>query len=168
MQTSTVPVLIGDCLCPGAPHEDGDSVYLRAKLGLAAGVAVNRMLQDARRNGTGPEELTGRITEAYLLHGVESWTLMDESGPIPVTPETIRAHLLDDFSRAWDAANRADELYSGPILDPLVNPGRRSSSSTSSNGSTSAPSVGSPKAPKRSKRSSTSTTPTAVTEATSG
>ena len=138
MTTNTVPVLIGACLCPGAPHEDGDFVYLRAKLGLAAGVVIQRLMIEANQKRADSLEITGKLAEAYLTHGVESWTLHNEQGPIPVTPESIAEHLLNDFERFFFDDEETNEIYTGPVLSPLVNRVAALSSSTSSNGSTSA------------------------------
>ena len=35
-----VPVPVGDCRCPGTPHEDGDVVFLYPKLGMEGGSEV--------------------------------------------------------------------------------------------------------------------------------
>lgn len=168
MTTESVPVLVGECLCPGTPHEDGDYVYLRAKLGLAAGTTLQRLIVEANQNRADNAELTGKLAEAYLLLGVESWNLVTERGhSIPVIPDTIKAHLLDDFARAAPVADVADDLYMGPVLSPLVKKAVALSSTTTTNGSTSVPPNGRSKRPKRSKPSSTSTIPTAVTDPTS-
>ena len=164
MADTDIPVLVGECLCPGTPHEDGDSVYLRAKLGLAAGTTLQRLIIEANQNRADNAELTGKLAEAYLLLGVSRWNLVDDKGqPVPVNPDTIRQHLLDDFARSVSVADMADDLYMGPVLSPLVQKALASSSTTTTNGSTSATVAGRSKARKPSKRSSTSTSQTDAT-----
>lgn len=156
------------CPCPGTPHPDGDTVGLREKLGLAAGIALQRMVINANQNRPDAEELTGKLAEGYLLHGVEDWTLVNEDGrPIPVTDITIRKWLLEDFATAAPIADQADGLYMAAVLLPLVNRAQTSSPSSPTNGSTSRPRSGTSKRPKPSKPSSTTTTPTDSTDKTS-
>ena len=158
---------LGECRCPGAPHE-ADELALRPKLGLAAGIELQerfrRLLQMEDRPSW--EGIVGELTEMYLLVGVAEWNLVDDLGPIPVTRDNIRRELLADFERARTAADKADDLYYGPVLAPLV-----ASLSTSLRGGrraeqTSAAKPSSPKPRKRSKPSSTSTTPTDATATT--
>ena len=158
------------CPCPGTPHPDGDTVELREKLGLAAGIAVQRLVIEANTSTRSMEaaELSGVLAEGYLLHGVEAWTLIDENGSlVPVTKDTIRARLLADFSVAAPVAEAADGLYMAAVILPLVKKAERSSPTTPTNGSTSANQGGSRPRPKRSKPSSTTTTLTVATETTS-
>jgi hypothetical protein len=143
-------------------------VYLRPKLDLRSGIAVQRLIVEANQNRADAAELTGLLAEGYLYHGIESWTLLDEAGaPVPVTNDEIRARLLSDFSVSAPVADAADGLYMGPVLLPLVERAKMFSQSTLTNGSTSAPPPGTRKPPKRSKRSSTSTSPTGDIEKTS-
>lgn len=150
-----IPVRVGDCLCPDTPHADGDFVSLRPKLGLASGIALQRLIVEAnQQQGIDAAEMTGKLAEAYLLHGIAEWTLLDANGkPIPVTNETIQYQLLNDFARAEAAADKADDLYMGPVLAPLVNRALASSPTTRTNGSTSRSPSGASKRPKRSKPS---------------
>ena len=141
------------------------TVFLRPRLGLAAGIAIQRLIVDANQSDKPATvaELTGVLAEAYLLHGVDSWTY-----PEPVTPLMIRAKLLDDFERGEPVADAADGLYMAAVIAPLLKKAATSSRSTSSNGSTSAHGNGHRSARKPSKRSSTSTTRTGATATTSG
>lgn len=163
-----VPVGIGDCQCPGSPHPDGDVVYLRPKLGLGAGIAIQRLIVEANQNRADSAEISGRLAEAYLLHGVADWNLAGEGGkPVPVNEDTVRIMLLSDFARSAPLAEAADDLYMAVVLGPLVNRALASSPATSTNGSTSASRGGRSTRPKRSKPSSTSTTQTDDTATTS-
>lgn len=158
------------CPCPGTPHPDGDTVYLKDKLDLHDGIAVQHLIIAANQptDRMDAAHLTGVLAEGYLLYGVEAWTLVDEEGhTIPVTQESIRGRLLSDFASAAPVAEKADDLYMASVILPLVKRASMSSPSTPTNGSTSVPPAGTPKTPKRSKRSSTTTIPTAGTEQTS-
>lgn len=143
---------------------DEDTVYLRPRLGLAAGIAVQKLIVDANTADTpvSAAELTGVLAEAYLLHGVAAWSFPD-----PVNPVTIHARLLSDFEVGAPVAEKADELYMQSVLAPLLKKASNSLRATSSNGSTSARGNGAQRAKKPSKRSSTTTTPTGVIETTS-
>ena len=50
MSTDPVAVGVGACQCPGTPHPDGDVVYLRPQLGLAAGIAIQRLIVEANQD----------------------------------------------------------------------------------------------------------------------
>lgn len=131
-ERAPVAVPLGECLCPGTPHAGGDTVYLRAELDLAGGLAVIA----AMSSGEG-EALIERMGRAYLLAGIASWTFLDEAGvPVPATRENI------DRLR-WSAAtlaiaNAAADLYGEAVLDPLVETANASSPSGPSDASTSA------------------------------
>jgi hypothetical protein len=162
--TDLVPVRVP---CPSGQHPDGDSVSLRPKLGLAAGIAAQQTIQGIGK-GTSTAEVTGTLLELYLRSGVAEWDLHDDEGnPIELTPETLQTELLDDFGRSEPIANVADGLYYGVVVAPLVAAVSRSSQATPPGDSTSA-STGSPASRrKRSKPSSTSTIQTVVTAPTS-
>jgi hypothetical protein len=163
-----VAVGVGECQCPGAPHPDGDLIYLRPRLGLAAGIAIQRLVVEANQDRSDSAEITGRLAEAYLLHGVADWNLVGEGGKaIPVNADSIRLYLLSDFARSAPAADAADDLYMAAVLGPLVNRALASSPTTSTSASTSVTPRGKSKARRPSKPSSTITTPTDATAATS-
>lgn len=163
----SVPV---PCPCPEEHrHEGGDTVYLRPTLGLLAGIAIQKLfIEMSQAEGLDAATMTGRLAEAYLLHGVADWTFLNGKGKVPVDDEHIRSVLLADFTVAEQVADAADDLYLSVVLDPLRKKIANLSPTTSTNGSTSPSRVGTPKRPKRSKRSSTTPTPTADTAATSG
>jgi hypothetical protein len=170
VSTELVPVRVGDCQCPGSPHPDGDLVYLRPRLGLAAGIAIQRLIVEANQDRADSAEISGQLAEAYLLHGVAGWNLVGEGEgekPIPVNEDSIRLYLLSDFVRSAPVADAADDLYMAAVLGPLVNRALASSPTTSTSGSTSATRRGKSKAPRPSKPSSTTTTRTAATATTS-
>lgn len=152
----SVPVPI-PCPCPGTPHE-GDTVELREKLGLAAGIALQRLIVQANQDRQDAAELTGVLAEAYLLHGVESWTLVDEGGlPVPVSATTIREWLLSDFTLGSPVADAADGIYMAQVILPLVKAAENSLRSSLTSASTSVPPAGTRKGRKPPKRSLTST-----------
>ena len=117
--------------------------------------------------GASPEERLAAIDTAYLLYGIESWTLVDGKGRVPVSRETITTHLLGDIAAAMDVFAVAEEMYNPVVLFPLVRRGLSSSSSTPTTESTSAPTSSQAKPPKRPSPSSTTTTRTGGTATTS-
>lgn len=161
-----------ECPCPGTPHEH-DTVGLRPKLSLRAGV----MLQSFLRRNLAPQEgepapdqaeVIGLLTEGFVSHGVASWSFVDAKGkPVPVNEKTIAEILLSDFALATPVADQADELYGGPVIDPLLVQVSTSSPDSQTDPSTSANGANGSKPKKRSKRSSTSTSPMADTATTS-
>jgi hypothetical protein len=115
-----------------------------------------------------PERVLAVLAEAYVLYGVESWTLTDAKGkPVPVNPATVRDHLMSDLEAAMTVADEADGLYAKVVLVPLLRKASTSSPPTPTTGTTS-PSNGSQAEPRKlSRRSSTSTTQTGATATTS-
>ena len=155
----------------GVPVRDGaDTVYLRPRLGLAAGIELQAVMQAAMQSTERPTagQVQGALVELYLVHGVADWTFNIDGIPIPLTRETLQEHLLNDFTLAEPVADKADELYYEAVLAPLVNRAQTFSRGTSTSAPTSAKKRGSRKPRKPSKRSSTSTTPTAATATTTG
>lgn len=164
--SALIPVAVA-CPCPGTPH-DGDTVYLRPKLDLRAGMVAQRKIIEIGSSTNDADEAMGDLAVIYCRHGVDSWTLVDEEGEaLPVTPEAIENVLLADFSVGYPVADAAADLYNGVLLDPLVAKASKSSRPTRTRGSTSAPSSSSVTPLKRSKRSSTSTSRMDATERTS-
>lgn len=158
------------CPCPETPHPDGDTVHLWPKLGLLAGIAVQKLVVDAIQAGKGltSAETQGILAEGYLLWGVRDWTLVDEKGAKrPVDHDAIRACLLSDFAVAAPVADAADDLYMEAVIAPLLKRVSTSSRNGSTNGSTSPRPSGGGERRKRSKRSSTTTTPTVAIAPTS-
>ena len=163
------------CICEptddGPRHPDGDTVTLRDKLDFFRATAIRKGLSFVESDddeGGRAAEVLARLTEGYLLFGIERWTVVDGKGKtLPVGHSAIRARLLENPTAAGIVADAADELYQEAILLPLVARASTSSPPSPTNGSTSPPTVLSRKRPKPSKRSSTSTSPTAATEATS-
>lgn len=144
------------------------TVSLRSKLGLAAGIELQQRFRAFMTQEPRPSfpEIVGLLTEGYLLCGVAEWSLVDEMGPIPVTRENIAKYLLADFELAQPVADKADDLYYGPVLSPLVASLSTSLRGTSSSASTRATNGSSQKPRKRSKRSSTTTSQTDATATT--
>jgi hypothetical protein len=105
-------------------------------------------------------EVLAMLSEFYLLHCIESWSVRDAKGkPVEVTKAAVREYVLSKPAVAFALADEADGLYSDLILLPLAQMGSTSSPPTRTNGSTSATSD-SGASPKRSRRSSTVSTPT--------
>jgi len=161
------------CPCPGRPH-DSDSVQLRDVLDFRHAAAIKYAVRIFKMDH--PDSDAGEtlqfLSEQYLRHGIEAWTLRDESQKlakdrlIPVTWPNIEQYLFANPAIASEVAEKADDLYVEAVMLPLVMQAATSSQPGPTNGSTSAPTGSSqPKGrTKRSRRSSTSTTPMADTE----
>ena len=102
-----------DCACPGTPHEEGDTVSLLAKLSLSGGLAAQADIIAAAGDGS---TLAQRWLVTYVRHGAVAWNLVDDDGPVPFDVDAI----LADYAFALPVADRADDLYSAAIIDPLT------------------------------------------------
>lgn len=157
------------CICPaapgGEPRHATDTVELRARLGFREVDTIKQALgvmylQDP---DAGFPEVFATIREQYLLHGVESWTLLDGEGdPLPVTKPNIRERLFMHFEAAELIADAADDLYAEAVMRPLLQAASTSSPPTPTEPSTSLPSGSSDSTEdeRPSSPSSTTTTPT--------
>lgn len=164
-----------ECLCPRTPagevrHPDGDTVTLRDPLDFRSAVTMQKsvtVLYSENENATTAEVLAV-LAEAYLLHGVTSWTVVDAKGkPVPANPTTVAEYLLPNVTAAMAVADEADGIYAKAVLLPLLARASNSSPPTPTTELTSA-GTGSPPEPLRpSKRSSTTTSRTAATGTTS-
>jgi len=149
-EADPVEVRLPACYCPGSPHE-ADLVYLAPALSMAGGMAA----QAAIAEGIGdPIRLQELLAEVWMRHGVISWNLVDESGPIPVNAANVAAAL--PYGKGGRlVADRADDLYAEDILAPLAERVRNNSPRGRTNGLTSV----TPRSPrKRRSPSSTATT----------
>lgn len=163
-RTTLVPVPV-TCPCSGTPHEDGDTVYLLPKLTLAGGVAAEQMLRGAMSEGADQSILVGALTEIFVRFGVVDWTFVGADGKaVPCTDEERQRLLLTDYSLARDIGDKADELYSAAVIDPLT---RRLSNGLAKPSTASSTRQKKPSASKRRKPQSPSSTSTSLTGATS-
>lgn len=158
------------CLCPpaggGPRHPDGDDVALRPMLTFHGAVAARHAVSalKAERPDAGVPDVLAVLTEAYLCHGVASWTIEDASGAaVPVTPEAVRSLLLPELDVSLALADEADALYTEAVLLPLAGRASRSSRSGPTAGSTPARTGSTPSPRRRSSPSSTASTPTGGT-----
>ena len=135
-----VPVRFRDCTCPGTPHPDGDVAYLRPYLDYAGGAEALAAIRDVAGDTDKFDQVLGPI---FIRRGVADWNLLDENGdPIPVTAEAVDALRWED---AYELADRADDLYGGQVLAPLVKRMPGSSRTGRTGGSTRRPRKRSPK-----------------------
>lgn len=181
------------CICPDGRHgEKGDTVTFRETLGYVAVRAIRYTAAAAREADpdTTVATLMAAINEAFILYGIESWTLRDaKRRPIPVDPTTIRRFILNNIAVALEVGDRADDLYQEQVFLPLAvlaarssqpSPTTESTSPPNGSSSTSRPSTNgasrstsggrssrSAKSPKPSRPSSTTTTRTGDTGPTS-
>ena len=110
-----VPVPVGECLCPGTPHPDGDVVYLLPELSTTAGQAAQGAIA-ASDDEAKLEELLWRIYRDLCITG---WNFVDKDGdPVPLTAENKERGL--PFAKGGRlVAEKADELYAQDVLAPL-------------------------------------------------
>jgi hypothetical protein len=164
------------CACPpkaeGEPrHPDGDTVNLRTKLDSRSALAMRWSVIQLKADDPDASvaEILGVMSEQYLLHGIESWTLVDEKGkPLPCTKANIRTRILaQDLEAIMPVVEEADELYMGIVILPLAAGASTSSPGSQTDASTSPPTESEPTPLKRSRRSSTTTSRTAATATTS-
>lgn len=149
-------------------HPDGDTINLRARLDFVQAIAIRNAIRlKSAGEALRVADVLAILTEGYIIHGIESWTLEDDDGPIAVSREAIAERILTQFDVAAEIGDEADELYSEQVLLPLVARVSTSSRPTPMPDSTSAKTSSGPKRRKPSSRSSISTTPTAGTAPTS-
>jgi hypothetical protein len=109
------PVRFRDCACPNTPHPDGDVAYLRPYLDYAGGAEALAAIQKSNADPILMPQLLGPV---FIRRGVADWNLLDEDGdPVPVTDEALDALRWED---AYDLADKADDIYGGQVLAPLV------------------------------------------------
>ena len=150
----TIPVRFRDCTCPDTPHPDGDVAELRPYLdypgGAEALAAIRRAMDETTAAAEADPTLdadamrTALMAEyavpVFIRRGVVAWNVVDDDGPVPVTRAALDALRWED---AYELGDRADDIYGGQVLAPLV----KRISTSSSNGRTagSAPRKRSPK-----------------------
>lgn len=154
------------CLCPPKAgevrHETGDTIRLRDRLDFfgASSVRNAAVVLKATDPGSQTAEVMAALTEAYILAGVESWTVQDDKGkPVECNRQTVREILLASVEDAMIVGEEADELY-GAVMRPLILRAFRPSRSSQTDESMSPTNGSQPKRPKRSPQSSTTTTRT--------
>ena len=120
-----IAVPVGACRCPGAPHADGDTVYLTPKMTIPMGIAAWHVV----RNATDAADLEGRLANVYLHFGITGWSFVDrespDSDPRPVRWDPDKAEdLIEKYLPLWEGgftvAQKADELYGEAIFYPLA------------------------------------------------
>jgi hypothetical protein len=156
------------CPCPQlagkVQHPDGDTVTLREHLDFRSALGIrNDFILLRNEDGVSIGEALAALSEGYLYHGIEAWTLKDEKGkPLPVSHAAIRDALLSRPEIAVEVADAADELYGKSVILPLLARAATSSQPTPTKLSTSATKPVS-KRPTPSSRSSTTTSRTGAT-----
>ena len=143
-----VPVRFRDCSCPGTPHADGDIAEFRPYLDYPGGAEALAAIQSADGDTDRFAELLGPV---FIRRGVVAWNVVDDDGPVPVTREALDALRWED---AYELADRADDLYGGQVLAPLVKRMAASSPTGRTGASTRRRKTSSPKRPAPSEPSS--------------
>jgi hypothetical protein len=157
------------CPCPpkadGTPRHVADEVTLRDTLDFRSAAAMRNAvgLLYVEDPGAGFGDILATLSEQYILHGVESWTIWGETdgklGPLPVTKPNVRAHLLADPNLAEAVSDAADALYAPLVILPLLTRASASSPPTPTDAPTSVKKPSPQRPRRRSKPSSTSTSP---------
>lgn len=163
-----------DCICPpkadGERRHEQDAVTLRETLDFRSVTAIRHGISLLEREDSDAytAEVLAVLTEGYVLHGIEAWTLVDERGkPVPVSRAAIRDAVLSRVDVASVVGDAADELYGEKVLLPLLARASRSSQPTRTEPSTSPQTASPTRRPKPSKPSSTTSSRTDGIEATS-
>ena len=155
------------CICPWpddiVPHPDGDTIGLVDRLDFFRATAIRKSL--AFINSDDPEaravEVLARLSLAYVMFGIERWTVVDAKGKaVPVSHAAIRSSLLANDTAASIVVEAADELYQQAVLLPLMAGASTSSPPMPTGGSTSRRTGSSKKPRTRSSPSSTTTSRT--------
>lgn len=155
------------CVCPpltdGQPRHETDTVTLRDRLGFRAALTARNAILVAKQEDdrASVPEILAAMTEAYLVQGVESWTLADQKNkPLPLTLANLREFMDEHVDEAMLVSDAADELYAKAVIDPLVRTASKSSPDTRTASSTSATTGSASTRQKRQKPSSTTTSQT--------
>jgi len=160
MEDRLVEVPLGTCTCSGTPHEDGDKVYLRPKLGMARALAV---IRGASFNDVSLAEM--QLAIGYARFGIADWNLTNgDSHKMEVDGDHLQKFAEED-PRAIVVALKGDELYADEVLAPIRMMAANSSPTTPTTDATSATNGTRPSTTRRkpSKPSSTTTTQTGDT-----
>lgn len=153
-----VEVNVRRCPCPGTPHPNGDIVYLAPEASMTMGLKANGAINKAGGDEVLLELHLGRV---FLEEGIVGWTFVENeedgdrivSVSVPITPDAIE-RLLPWAKGGSDVAERANELYAGAVIAPLVRRSMSSSGLMPTNGSTSHTRSSRQKRPSSSKSSS--------------
>lgn len=114
--TEPVRVRIGDCLCPGTPHAEGDFAWLRPRLTAKGGIAATSLIAGA----DDAQSLMRDLGYLFLLDGLVRWDILDDDGkPVPCNEDTLRSGALAWEETLLPIANAASELYTESVLAPF-------------------------------------------------
>lgn len=112
------PVPVGECRCPGTPHEGGDIVYLYPELPMTVGMTAHSAMSVL---SDGVERLAAVyriVTEGCIA----DWTFVDDEGEkVPISPATIRGAL--PWNRGGQqVALTATDMHAAALLAPFKKP----------------------------------------------
>jgi hypothetical protein len=126
MSEDLIPVPVGECRCPGTPHEDGDVVSLYPNLPMTVGMAAHSAMSVL---SDGVERLTAVyriVTEGCIA----DWTFVDDRGSkLPINPSTINS-LLPWNKGGSEVALTATNLHASTLLAPFKTPSREEKTPT--------------------------------------
>lgn len=115
MSDALRPVPIAVCPCPGAPHPDGDVVYLHPELGMDGGMAAQAAMwiEDPIKRGVA-------LYGAMIDYGIAEWTFVDADGrPEPIEHDTIR-RLLPWQRGGAEVSHAAAAQYGAAVMTPFA------------------------------------------------
>jgi len=159
-----IEVRARNCACPGAPHEEGDVVFLLPTIDIEGGLEAEADLLEAIQKFPIPERMSKREEDAattargrflrpkwfvtFLLHGAVGWNLVDAEGePVPFDAK----QLVADYSLGRMPGDKAADMYGPGVLEPFQGPPPKHSRNGRTAGGTHPPST---PTPLRSRRSS--------------
>jgi hypothetical protein len=110
-----VPVPIPHCPCPVETPHDGHTVFLRPKLGMEGGLAVEAVIA----SDLDADAQTVAVTLAMVRHNVVGWDFTDAEGKaVPINPATIEEYL--PYAEGGElVANKAAGMYLEAVYGPL-------------------------------------------------
>jgi hypothetical protein len=120
------------CSCPNSPHEQ-DTVSLHPVVDVAIGAAATAAMSGILT----VSDMEGALASAFIHFGPRAWTCVDDKGePLPLTPTNIDARLTW-ANGGMEVAEKANELYAGDALGPLLRRRQKASPSGQTDDSTS-------------------------------
>jgi hypothetical protein len=125
------------CVCPpkpdGSPRHEHDTIKLRPKLDFRSALWCRNTIVVVRTQDpdAGEAEMMAAMAEAFLMVGIESWSLVDAKGKlVPVSRRAVRQFMDDNVTEAMKVSDDAVETYYAAVIDPLVKAASTSSPRT--------------------------------------
>ncbi len=108
---------IGDCECPGKPHEDGDHAELRPRLTPQAGMEAQAILSETK----GTADYITRLGLLFLRDGLLGWDVQDDDGePAPHDLSSLQSGMYDWDTTVKPIVDKLFDLYGESAMRPFV------------------------------------------------